>query len=183
VRERSGTSDGPEIGEPLLSVSTGFESSFYRHYDRICRAIARVTGDAACAEELAMETFWRFWRNPQVRGEKTGGWLYRTAIHLALGELRRRARHLRYERLLRWAGPSNPEEIRAADEEQEQVRRVLAAIQPRDAEMLLLQGNDLSYEEIALALGLNAASVGTLMGRARAASRKEYTRRYGEPRV
>jgi RNA polymerase sigma-70 factor (ECF subfamily) len=54
---------------------------------------------------------------------------------------------------------------------------------PRDAEMLLLRGNDLSYEEIAAALGLNAASVGTLIGRARADFRKEYRKRYGEPRV
>jgi RNA polymerase sigma-70 factor (ECF subfamily) len=183
VRERSGTSESAEIDEPVEAASTGFEAGFYLHYDRICRAIARVTGDAACAEELAMETFWRFWRNPQAHGEKAGGWLYRTAIYLALGELRRRARHLRYERLLRWTGPSNPEEIRAADQEREQVRRVLSAMSPRDAEMLLLRGNDLSYEEIAAALGLNAASVGTLIGRARAEFRKEYRKRYGEPRV
>jgi RNA polymerase sigma factor (sigma-70 family) len=169
-------------GVAVESSPLDFETVFYLHYDRIVRAIARVAGDPACAEELAMEVFWRFWRNPQARGEMAGGWLYRTAIHLALGELRRRARHLRYQRLLHLAGPPTPEELRAAGEEQEQVRRVLAAIKTRDAELLLLRSNDFSYEEVASVLGLNSASIGTLIARARMAFRKEYTKLYGEPR-
>lgn len=160
-----------------------FETIFHLHYDRIAYAIARVVGDPSRAEELAMEAFWRFWRAPEAHGEKAGGWLYRTAIHLALCELRRRARHSRYEKLLRLVGPSTPEEIRAATEEQEQVRRVLAAIKPRDAELLLLHTNDLTYEELASLLRLNFASVGTLVRRARQAFRKEYIKRYGEPRM
>ena len=130
-----------------------------------------------------MEVFWKLWRSPHVHGPQAGGWLYRTAIHLALGELRRRARHSRYERLLRFVGPSTPEQFRAAAEEQEQVRRVLASIKPREAELLLLRGNDLSYEELATLLALNPASVGTLISRARQAFRKEYTKLYGEPRI
>jgi len=179
VHVRSETDDSVGIEESPPS----FKTTFYLHYDRIARTIARVVGDPACAEELATEVFWKLWRSPHAQGEKAGGWLYRTAIHLAVCELRRRARHSRYERLLRLVSPSTPEEIRAAREEQEQVRRVLAAIKPRDAELLLLRGNDFSYEEIAAALGLNTASVGTLIGRARLAFRKEYTKLYGEPRT
>ena len=37
-----------------------------------------------------------------------------------------------------------------------------------------------SYEELALSLGLNPASVGTLLGRAQQAFRKEYLERYGQ---
>lgn len=179
MHARSEISGGLEVEE----APPTFETIFYLHFDRIVHTIARVVGDSACAEELATEVFWRFWRNPQAQGEKAGGWLYRTGIHLGLCELRRRARHARYERLLRFVSPSTPEEIRAAGEEQEQVRRVLAAIKPRDAELLLLRGNDFSYEETASTLGLNPASVGTLIGRARMAFRKEYTKLYGEPRT
>ena len=107
MHARSETSGGIEIEESPLN----FETAFYQHYDRIVHAIARVVGDPACAEELAIEVFWRFWRNPQAQGEKAGGWLYRTAIHLGLYELRRRARHARYERLLRFVSPATPEEI------------------------------------------------------------------------
>jgi RNA polymerase sigma-70 factor (ECF subfamily) len=178
VSAPSQTSDCPRVEESPLS----FEDIFELHYCRIARAIARITGDPSRAEELAMEVFWKFWQTPQAQGDKAGGWLYRSAINLGLYELRRRARHSRYRRLLRLAVPSTPEEIHAATEEQTQVRQVLGAIKPRDAELLLLRGNDFSYEEMASVLGMNPASVGTLIGRARQAFRKEYTKLYGEPR-
>ena len=119
VRGLSAVSDGPEVEESPLD----FEAFFYLHYDRIARAIARVTGDPGCAEELAMETFRKFWQTPQAQGDRAAGWLYRTAINLGLYELRRRARHARFQRMLRLGGPATPEEIRSANEDQEQVRR------------------------------------------------------------
>jgi RNA polymerase sigma-70 factor (ECF subfamily) len=57
---------------------------------------------------------------------------------------------------------------------------VLAALPKRDAELLLLRGDDVSYEELAATLSLSPASVGTLLSRARLAFRREYVRRYGE---
>jgi len=172
----------------VLESAEDFETFFHQHYDRIARAIARIVGDTSCAEELAVEAFWKLWRTPQAQGERAGGWLYRTAINLGLCELRRRARHARYQKLLRFDSPGfatrvTPEEIHAAAQEQTQVRRVLAAMKPRDAELLLLRTNDLSYEELANTLELNAASVGTLIGRARTAFRKEYVKLYGKPRM
>jgi sigma-70-like protein len=35
---------------------------FHVHYERIARVIARVAGDPARAEELAIEIFWKLWR-------------------------------------------------------------------------------------------------------------------------
>ena len=179
VQARVNVSDSAEVLDPRPA----FETLFHLNYTRIAHTIMRVVGDKACAEELAMEVFWKFWRTPRAQGEKAGGWLYRAAIRLAIGELRRRSRHAKYERLLRLTGPANPEELRAATEEREQVRRVLGAIAPRDAELLLLRADDFSYEEVALALGLNPASVGTLISRARQSFRKEYTKLYGEPQM
>ncbi len=160
-----------------------FEAFFETHYERIARAIARIVGDRASAEDLAMETFWSLWQNPRIQGPQAGGWIYRTAVHRALYELRRRARHERYASFFKVGiRPSDPEELHAATEEQRNVRRVLAAMKPRQAEMLLLRSNGFSYEELASALDLHPASVGTLIVRAQAAFRKEYTRLYGEPR-
>ena len=50
------------------------------------------------------------------------------------------------------------------------------------AELLLLRSDGLSYEEVASALELNPGSVGTLLGRAQRAFRKEYLKRYGTSR-
>lgn len=157
-----------------------FENIFHVHYERIARVIARVARDPARAEELAVEIFWKLWRNPRAQGEKAGGWLYRAAVRTALDELRRQARRERYEWLLGFQHTRNPEEAHAANEEREQVRRVLGSLDPRQAGLLLLRADGLSYEELASALDLNPASIGTLHSRAQQAFRKAYERKYGK---
>jgi RNA polymerase sigma-70 factor (ECF subfamily) len=158
-----------------------FEALFHAHHQRIARVIARVIRDPGRAEEIAVEVFWKFWRNPKAHGENAAGWLYRAAVRLSLNELRRHGRAVRNEGLsVIGPEPADPERVRAATEEQEHVRAVLAAIQPRQAELLLMRGTGLRYEEMATALELNPASIGTLISRAQQAFRKEYVRRYGE---
>ena len=158
-----------------------FESVFHAHYAPVARVIARVTRDPGRAEELAVEVLWKYWRTPLAQGEQAGGWLYRTAVRTALNELRRRVRSHQYERLADTTpGAPDPEQVRAAAEEKEQVRNVLAALDSRQAELLLLRSSGLSYAELASALELNPASVGTLISRAQQAFRKEFIKRYGE---
>jgi RNA polymerase sigma-70 factor (ECF subfamily) len=72
-----------------------------------------------------------------------------------------------------------PEEIRAAAEDQENVRAVLAVIKPRQAELLVLRSHGLSYDELAEALSLKPSSIGTFLSRAEQAFRKEFSQRYG----
>jgi RNA polymerase sigma-70 factor (ECF subfamily) len=157
-----------------------FETAFHAHYGRIARVIARVIRDPGRAEELAVEVFWKFWRTPGAHGEQAGGWLYRAAVRTGLNELRRKARGNRHESLSDAAAqPATPEDVRAAREEQEKVRRVLAVLDARQAELLLLRSSGLSYGEVAAALELNPASIGTLLSRAQQAFRKEFIQRYG----
>jgi RNA polymerase sigma-70 factor (ECF subfamily) len=158
-----------------------FEATFRAQYGRIARVIARVVNDRARAEELAVEVFLKLWRNPRAQAGNVDGWLYRAAVRLGLDELRRQTRRARYERLLGMArSVPTPEDLRDAREQQEKIRRTLAAIERRQAELLLLRSHGLSYEELAAALDLNPASVGTLLSRAQQAFRKEYGKRYGE---
>jgi RNA polymerase sigma-70 factor (ECF subfamily) len=160
-----------------------FDAFFLAHYDRIARAVARVVGDPARAEELTAEAFWKLWRNPRAQGEKAGGWLYRTAMRMALNDLRRNARRLRYERESGAAeGSQTPEEAHAAAEERHHVRLVLAVLEERQAELLLLRSSGLSYDEVAAAADVNPASVGTLLSRAQQAFRKEYLKQHGHDR-
>jgi RNA polymerase sigma-70 factor (ECF subfamily) len=157
------------------------EPIFAAHYERIARVIARVIQDPARAEELAVDVFLKLWRTPHAQGANAEGWLYRTAVRAGLNELRGQMRRSRYERLSGFLRRvPTPEQIRAATEEQERVRLVLSVIQPRQAELLLLRSQGLRYDELASALSLNAASVGTLLGRAQLAFRKEYSKRYGQ---
>jgi RNA polymerase sigma-70 factor, ECF subfamily len=166
---------------PALAAGFDFEALFRAQYARIAGLIARVVRDQARAEELAVEVFLKLSRDAKAQNENAGAWLYRAAARMALDELRRRTRRQRYESLLGLGPPAlTPEEIHLATEEREKIRQVMSAIAKRQAEILLLRSDGLSYLELALALQLNPASVGTLLSRAQQAFRKEYVKRYGK---
>lgn len=157
------------------------ETIFQTQYERIARVIARVLRNPARAEELAVEVFLKWSRTPQAQGENFKAWLYRVAVRTGLDELRRETRRTRREGALRIVRKSpTPEEVRASKEDQERVRAVLAAIQSRQAELLVLRHEGLSYDELACALDLKPASIGTFLSRAEQAFRKEYIKRYGQ---
>src|SRR5262245_46645624 len=106
-------------------------------------------------------------------------------MRTALNELRSETRRARYETLFGFFSVGRnrtptPEDFRAASETQQRVRVVLSSIGSRHAELLLLRNEGLSYDELATALGIHPASIGTLLVRAQQAFRKEYTRRYGK---
>jgi RNA polymerase sigma-70 factor (ECF subfamily) len=159
----------------------GFEALFLEHYARIARAVARIIGDRGRAEELGVDVFLKWQVHPEAHGEAASGWLYRTAVRMAFDELRRQARRARFEQLtsrLRHHSPT-PEDVHTAASDRERVRRVLATLRRRDALLLLLKHEGLSYQEIAAALHLKASSIGTLISRAEHAFRRRYEGRYG----
>jgi RNA polymerase sigma-70 factor, ECF subfamily len=177
VTARSEAVDGTSANEAPFD----FEALFDAQYERIARVIARVVRDPARAEELAVEVFLNLWRHPQAHGDKVVGWLYRSAVRKGLDELRRGTRRARYERLFGIARKvPTPEDLRTATEEREKVHAVLAVIKSDQAELLLLRSQGLGYGELADALDLNPASVGTFLSRAQQAFRKEYIKRYGQ---
>jgi len=176
--QAEGTGIGDPVSEPGVSA---FEVIFRQYYAQVARLIARVVRDHGRAEELAVEVFWKLSRNPGAQGERVGGWLYRTAVRTGLYELRRQGRRDRFAHLLhRDDQPADPEQLTATAETRRQVRAVLAAMKPGQAELVLLRAEGLSYEDLAVALRLSPASVGTLLSRAHQAFRKEYIQRYGE---
>jgi RNA polymerase sigma-70 factor, ECF subfamily len=157
------------------------DALFRTHYGRVARVIGRVIHDQARAEELAVEVFLKWWRNPVAHGEHSEGWLYRTAVREALDELRRQTRRNRFERLFSISreSPATPEHLYAINAEQLRVRIVLGVLNRRDAGILLLWSHGFSYQEIAVSLEFNPNNVGSLVSRAQKAFREEYLKRYG----
>jgi len=163
-------------------VQFDIEAAFRANYARIARLIARVVGEPARAEELAVEVFLKLWRSPAAQAGNYEGWLYRVAFRCAFDELRKRNRRNRYETLfglLRPASPPTPEQLHSTTEEQRRVRRTLIRLDRRHAELLMLRSHGCGYGEIAKILALNPASVGTLLVRAQNAFRKEYIKLHG----
>jgi RNA polymerase sigma-70 factor (ECF subfamily) len=59
-------------------------------------------------------------------------------------------------------------------DEAERVRATIERLGERDRQLLLLRAEGYGYRELAAALGLNEASVGTLLARAKRAFREAY---------
>ena len=165
-----------------------FDELFKTSYSRLARLLYRVTGDAGRAEEIASEAFIRLHRQPLRAISNVEGWLYRTGLRLALDHLKKERRRAHYEALAavfgRATGPvQNPDAVLELAEERRRLRRTLSALKPDQVALVLLRAEGFTYGELAMQLQLNLASVGSLLGRAEEALRKEYVKRYGPHRA
>jgi RNA polymerase sigma-70 factor, ECF subfamily len=160
-----------------------FENIFIEYYTKVYAILFRLTGDRFEADDLAAETFWRLWDRPPAQYENLGGWLYRVASHLGYNLLRAKRRRKSYEEKAdpeETAAQSGLDPARTAEIESERrrVRDTLSQLAPREAQVIVLRHSGLAYKEIAAALNVAPASVGTLL--ARAEERFETIYRRGE---
>ncbi len=158
-----------------------FEKCFEEHWASIYRLLARMLGDPAEAEDLALETFYRLYQRGAEEGPEanTGGWLYRVATNLGLHSIRAFRRRERYELDAGYGGlqeaPENrPAEIQAREEEHQMARQALAEMDPRQSQLLVLRYSGMAYKDIALSLNLSPTSIGPLLVRAE----REFEKRY-----
>jgi RNA polymerase sigma-70 factor (ECF subfamily) len=172
VTETTGNAQG-EHRRAGQDAAVAFEAIFHEHWTRVYALLFRLVGDRAEAEDLALEVFWRLYRRPPARehGSNLSSWLYRVATNLGYNALRAFKRRQRYEeeagRLALEAAPAPDPGIAAERaQEREQVRHVLARMKPRSAQLLILRHSGLSYAELAAALGVSPASIGTMLARA-----------------
>lgn len=153
---------------------------FEAHYAFVAKLAASITGDPSRAEELAVDAFLR-WERAGGNHPEPRAWLCRVAIRLALDDVRRRQRAARRSSWLRdlLRPAPTPAELYESLDRRQRVTSILARLKPRDAELLLLRADGLSYEELAGELRLRPASVGQMLARAQDSFRKEYVKRYG----
>ncbi len=168
------------LNEASLS-SQAFEGLFLEHWSSIYRLLVRMTGDPAEAEDLALETFFRFYRQPPKTGEgyNPGGWLYRVATNLALRSIRSYKHRQHYEMAagkdaLADAPETRPLQILESKEDHRLTRMALAKMNPRRAQILVLRYSGMSYKDIANILELSPASIGPLLLRAEREFEKVY---------
>lgn len=155
-----------------------FVEQFEHHYRRLYRYLDRLTGDPEQAADLAQEAFVRLHRRGELPDD-AAAWLITVAMNLFRNERSNRSRRLRLLTPARGeqvqADPaSSPLEVTLADESRRQVRTALDQMPEREQRMLLLRAEGYSYREIAIALELNEASIGTLLARAQRAFRQAY---------
>jgi RNA polymerase sigma-70 factor (ECF subfamily) len=159
-----------------------FEALFLEHYGRVLRLLIRLTGNRAQAEELANDVFLRLSHRPLawLLSNHVCPWLYRTATNAGIDALRSAHRRKRHEQASanesRSGNTLEPGPLADVlrQEERLRVQRVLSAIKPAWAQLLLMRSGGSSYSELADALHVQAGSIGTLLNRAEAEFRKKY---------
>jgi RNA polymerase sigma factor (sigma-70 family) len=173
------------LGDPGPSFHDCFVSLFEAHFRRLFRYLDRLSGDPDLAADLAQDTFVRLYRRGSLP-DAPEAWLISVAMNLfrnARSGTSRRARLLTPERGERSHSdpPVSPDQAVLVDESRRRVRSAIDRLPERDRRLLLLHAEGYSYRDLASALGLNEASVGTLLARARRAFRERYEEKPDAP--
>ena len=134
------------------SHSPEFEALFMEHWAHVYRALYRLVGDPAEAEDLALETFFRLYQHfpPPESDLNLGGWLHRVATNLGLHSIRSFKRREHYELdtgkgVLEEVPETSPAKLLEQEEEHRLVRLVLAGMNERQAQLLVLRYSGLAY--------------------------------------
>lgn len=154
-----------EILVQAASGNTGAFAQLVRQYrPQVLRVAYGIVGSAEEAEDVAQEVFIKVWNNlPRYRAQGSlANWLYRITVNVALDALRRKGNELSLDD---WQHDpaERPEEAILRSDEEERVRRALAALPPGARSALILREYEqLSYKEIAEVLQI---PIGTVMSR------------------
>ena len=149
------------------------EETFRAFYERTARGLwaylARVTGDRALADDLLQETFYRFLRAaaPHENEAHRRNSLYRIATNLARDARRRSVVRAPFS-VSSEAAERVAAQDRAAPDRMADFTSAMSQMNPRERAMLwLAYAEGASHREIADVLGLQPASLKTLLFRAR----------------
>ncbi|MCE9544240.1 MAG: sigma-70 family RNA polymerase sigma factor [Planctomycetia bacterium] len=176
--------DTPRAAAATTPAQVDWAQELARH-DRWLRAVvySRV-GQASAVDEVLQEVALAAVRQqaPINDASRVGAWLYRLAVTQSLMFRRRMGRRRRLEdryaqrQLSQTERGQTPEPLGwlLSEERRALVRRALAALPARDAEILMLKhAEDFSYHQLSTLLGLSHSAVESRLHRARQRLRAE----------
>ena len=155
-----------------------------RYKDRMVNYLTRLTGCRDRAEDVAQETFVRFYKHSHRYREEgaLAAYLFRIATNLVRSEERRKRRWQMLRPLFAPSGAAadsltsqaGPQADALATEEHRQVTRALASLDVLyRAPLVLREIEGLPYQEIAEALGCSEGTVKSRLHRGRALLKKK----------
>jgi RNA polymerase sigma-70 factor (ECF subfamily) len=166
------------VAETVSPFHGRFVALYGTSFPRLFRYLDRLTGEPELAADLTQEALVRLYRRGELP-DAPDAWLITVALNLLRSHrstLSRRRRLLTLDRAERAHSdpPPSPAIGAEVDEIRIRVRRALDALPDRERQLLLLRAEGFSYRDLAVALELNEASVGTLLARARRAFQAVY---------
>ena len=154
---------------PAAKVALDFEGLYRAARDDVFAYVATLLRDRGVAEDVTAQAFERAFRKSSSYDARRGSeraWLFGIARNAALDELRKRKRTANLGGDVEDGAPSVEDE---ADQALRRVavRKALAALEPRDRELIALKFHaGLDNAELAGVLGLSVSNAGTRLHRA-----------------
>lgn len=146
-----------------------FEALYRRTFPRVYAYVASMLRDRSAAEEVTAQAFERAYRKRSSYRSGRGtpeAWLFGIARHAALDELRRLKRRAPLEAEPEDVSAVAPEDHAEGIVRRETVRAALAALEPRDRDLVALKFQaGLSNAEIGRVLAMTESNVGTKLHR------------------
>jgi RNA polymerase sigma-70 factor (ECF subfamily) len=162
---------------PVSTIPTAIDQLYEAHHTMVFRTAHRITGNAADAEDVLQTVFMRMLRRETIEGiENPESYLRRSAVNAALDVVRaRQADHtLELERMPASESCTELRELR------DTLRRALAKLPPRTAEMFALRFFEgYTNPEIAKLMGLSQIVVAVTVHRARRKLQDEIRKQEG----
>jgi len=145
---------------------------FHALYDRYATDVFRFSlylcGNRHDAEDITSETFVRVWTAPgEIRMATVKGYLLTVARNLFLHGLRRKSRQVPLDMELRDPAAGPHAQVEVDSELQAVIARLQELPEVDRAALIMRAAGEMSYEEIARALGISLASVKVKIHRAR----------------
>ena len=141
--------------------------------------ISRICFSYACSvaefEDLRQDALINIWRGMHgFRGESSSKtWIYRVTINSCLSTIRKQSRH-RHESLEYLYGLIDSDD---SDKESiEQLHRIINTLDPDEKAIIMMWLDELSYDEIGAAMGLNRNTIATRIRRIKEKITNEYKR-------
>lgn len=156
--------------EAPREADLAFDRLYKSSRDDVYAYVAGLVRDAAAAEDVTATAFERAYRRRSHFDPRRGeprAWLFGIARNAALDELRRRGRHAELS-----AEPADLAAAPAHESAEESERRLavstaLAALEPRERELIALKFfAGLTNAEIAAVVGIGESNAGTRLHRA-----------------
>lgn len=163
----------------LTRAAAELEEVFRAHHSRVLKAAYRVTGSMADAEDVAQSVFLRLARGriDRSRISNLQSYLHRSAVNAALDVIRSRGHRevvpVEAANELQSNASLSPERAHSSMEIKNWLRRELAQLNPRTAEMFTLRYIEgLDNPEIAKMMDTSQAVVAVTLHRVRARLKK-----------
>ncbi|MDE5996596.1 MAG: sigma-70 family RNA polymerase sigma factor, partial [Muribaculaceae bacterium] len=153
-----------EEGNSAYALEHEFKELIAIENATISRICFSYSCSAAEFEDLRQDALINIWRGMQgFRGESSSKtWIYRVTVNSCLSTIRKQSRH-RHESLESLYGLIDSDD---SDKESiEQLHRVINTLDPNEKAIIMMWLDELSYDEIGAAMGLNRNTVATRIRR------------------